>query len=360
MANPSILGPTERMRKGATPRVTSRGSSVKLKALPIVLFLAIISCIRSTAAETTELLNVSFDPTREVYERLNRMFIEEWRSKTGENVVVYQSHGGSGKQARSVIEGLEADIVTLALSYDIDNIAKRGLLPLTWRERLPYKSIPCSSTIVFMVRRGNPKGIKDWGDLAAPGVAVVMPNPKTSGGARWNYLAAWGYGMRKLGDEGRTREMITKILANVPVFDAGARGSMTTFVHREIGDVLVTWESEAREMLDSDPHSDFEIVVPSITIKAETPVAIIDKNVQRHKTEKVATAYAEFLFTPEAQRVFGESHYRPSDPSVQREFVASFPQIQLLSVDADFGGWSEAQRIHFDEGGTFDQLYTNQ
>jgi sulfate/thiosulfate-binding protein len=329
-----------------------------MKTLRAVLFTILLAWIGSAAAESRELLNVSFDPTREVYERLNRLFTEEWRSKTGESVVVYQSHGGSGKQARSVIEGLEADIVSLALSYDIDNIAKRGLLPLTWRERLPYKSIPCSSTIVFMVRRGNPKGIKDWNDLATAGIAVVMPNPKTSGGARWNYLAAWGYGMRKFSDEGRTREMIAKILSNVPVFDAGARGSMTTFVHREIGDVLVTWESEAREMLGTEPHGDFEIVVPSISIKAETPVAVIDKNVQRHKTETAATAYAEFLFTPVAQRVFGESHYRPSDPNVRREFAASFPEVQLLSVDVDFGGWAEAQKMHFDEGGTFDQLYT--
>jgi sulfate transport system substrate-binding protein len=324
----------------------------------VYLLVLLLLQVAAASAEDRELLNVSFDPTRVVYERLNPIFTQEWKSKTGEDVVIYQSHGGSGKQARSVIEGLEADVVTLALSYDIDNIAKRGLLPLTWKERLPHKSVPCSSTIVFMVRRGNPKGIHDWVDLAGSGVAVVMPNPKTSGGARWNYLAAWGYGMRKLGDEGRSREMIAKILANVPVFDTGARGSMTTFLHREIGDVLVTWESEAREILSLYPGGDFEIVVPSVSIKAETPIAVVDRNVQRHKTDKVATAYAEFLFTPAAQRIFAESHYRPSDLNVQREFASSFPNVKLLTIDEDFGGWSEAQKIHFDDGGTFDQLYS--
>lgn len=308
-------------------------------------------------AEDRELLNVSFDPTRVVYERLNRIFIDQWRAQSGEDIVVYQSHGGSGKQARSVIEGLEADIVTLALSYDIDHIAKRGLLPMNWSERLPYKSVPCSSTIVFMVRRGNPKKIRDWEDLAVPGVSVVMPNPKTSGGARWNYLAAWGFGMKKMGKEDPTRAMIAQILANVPVFDTGARGSMTTFVHREIGDVLVTWESEARDMAKLNPDGEFEIVVPSISIRAETPVAVVDTNVKRHKTEELAKAYVDFLFTPQAQRVFAESFYRPSDPDIGREFESSFPKLQLLTVDQDFGGWAEAQRVHFDDGGTFDQLY---
>jgi sulfate/thiosulfate-binding protein len=317
----------------------------------------IVSPAFAASGEARELLNVSFDPTRVVYERLNRIFIEQWRGKSGERIVLYQSHGGSGKQARSVIEGLEADIVSLALSYDIDHIAKRGLLPMNWSERLPYKSVPCSSTIVFMVRRGNPKRIRDWKDLASPGVSVVMPNPKTSGGARWNYLAAWGYGMKKIGDERRTREMIAQILANVPVFDTGARGSMTTFLHREIGDVLVTWESEARDMMRLHPEGGFEIVVPSISIKAETPVAVVDRNVKRHKTEDVAKAYAEFLFTPVAQRVFAESFYRPSDPEIAREFASSFPVLQLLTIDNDFGGWTEAQRVHFDDGGTFDQLY---
>jgi sulfate/thiosulfate-binding protein len=330
-------------------------SAIMLRLLCWLLLLVSPTC--AVWGEGRELLNVSFDPTRVVYERLNRIFIDEWKTKSGEEIALYQSHGGSGKQARSVIEGLEADIVTLALSYDIDHIAKRSLLPTNWSERLPYKSVPCSSTIVFMVRRGNPKGIRDWKDLASSDISIVMPNPKTSGGARWNYLAAWGYGMKKLGNEGRTREMVAQMLANVPVFDTGARGSMTTFLHREIGDVLVTWESEARDMARLHPEGGFEIVIPSVSIKAETPVAVVDRNVKRHKTEGVAKAYAEFLFTPLAQRVFAESFYRPSDPKIAREFKSSFPELDLLTVEKDFGGWAEAQRVHFDDDGTFDQLY---
>ncbi len=325
--------------------------------LRLCLLMLILLPTFAAAADRRELLNVSFDPTRVVYERLNRIFIEQWKAKSGGELIVYQSHGGSGKQARSVIEGLEADVVTLALSYDIDHIARRGLLPLNWSERLPYKGVPCSSTIVFMVRRGNPKEIRDWKDLASPDVSVIMPNPKTSGGARWNYLAAWGYGIKSTGDQGRTREMVSRILANVPVFDTGARGSMTTFVHREIGDVLVTWESEARDMLRLSPEGEFEIVVPSISIKAETPVAVVDTNVKRHETAEVAKAYVDFLFTPVAQRIFAESFYRPSNPDIGHEFASSFPEVQLLTIDGDFGGWAEAQRVHFDDGGTFDQLY---
>jgi len=323
----------------------------------LALLLSSVSVVEDVRAEKRELLNVSFDPTRKLYERINRAFVQVWREKTGEEVVVYQSHGGSGKQARSVIEGLEADIVTLALSYDIDNIAQRGLLAATWRDRFPHGSVPCSSIIVFLVRKGNPKAIRDWQDLAKKGVEVVMSNPKTSGGARWNYLAAWGFGMKRFGDEPRTRELVASILANVPVFDTGARGSMTTFLHREIGDVLVTWESEARELLSKDPDGGFEMVVPSISIKAETPVAVVDANIKRHKTEIVATAYVEFLFSPTAQRVFAESHYRPSDADVRTQFESTFPAVHMLTVDQDFGGWKEAHRVHFSEGGTFDQMY---
>jgi sulfate transport system substrate-binding protein len=332
-------------------------SYLRLVLNSFAMVLCTLTSIQDVRAEKRELLNVSFDPTRKLYERINRGFIQLWRERTGEELVVYQSHGGSGKQARSVIEGLEADVVTLALSYDIDNIAQRGLIASTWKERFPYGSVPCSSIIVFLVRKGNPKAIRDWPDLARKGVEVVMPNPKTSGGARWNYLAAWGFGMKRLGDEPRTRELVASILANVRVFDTGARGSMTTFLHREIGDVLVTWESEARELLSVDPDGSFELVVPSVSIKAETPVAVVDANIRRHKTEAVASAYVEFLFSPAAQRVFAEAHYRPSDAAVRAQFESSFPAVQMLSIDVDFGGWAEAHRVHFSEGGTFDRMY---
>lgn len=313
---------------------------------------------KSHGADLT-LLNASYDPTRELYQDFNAAFAKKWKEKSGQNVSVKQSHGGSGKQARAVIDGLEADIVTLALAYDIDAIAERGnLLPKNWQSRLPNNSAPYTSTIVFLVRKGNPKSIKDWEDLAKPGVAVITPNPKTSGGARWNYLAAWGYALKKNGgDEGKAKDLVSRIYKNVPVLDSGARGATTTFVERGIGDVLLAWENEALLAINELGKGKFEIVIPSVSILAEPPVALIDKVVDRRKTREVAQAYLEYLYSEEGQEIAAKHYYRPRLESVASKHAAQFPKVALFTIDELFGGWQKAQKAHFADGGVFDQIY---
>jgi sulfate transport system substrate-binding protein len=307
----------------------------------------------SAALADTTLLNVSYDPTRELYKDVNAAFIKDWKAKGGDNVTIEQSHGGSGKQARAVIDGLQADVVTLALQGDIDQIAKAGLIAPDWQKHLGNNSSPYTSTIVFLVRKGNPKHIKDWDDLVKDGVEVVTPNPKTSGGARWNYLAAWAFA------DGKYQDFIRKLYANVPVLDTGARGSTTTFAQRDIGDVLLAWENEAFLAIDELGKDKFEIVVPSLSIKAEPPVAIVDKVVDAKGTRKVAEAYLKFLYTPEAQKLIAKRYYRPSDPSAaDPKDLARFSDVKLVSIDDPlFGGWAKAQPKHFDDGGIFDQIY---
>ena len=302
------------------------------------------------------LVNVSYDPTRELYEEVNAAFAASWKAQGKGEVKIDQSHGGSGKQARAVIDGLEADVVTLALAGDIDAIAKTGLLPANWQGRLPHNSTPYTSTIVFLVRQGNPKSIRDWPDLAKPGVAVVTPNPKTSGGARWNYLAAWGYGIRKLGGEAQARDLVRRIYANVPVLDTGARGSTVTFVERGIGDVLISWENEALLTLREYGAGKFEIVSPPLSILAEPPVAVVDKNVDRRNTRAAAEAYLQFLYTKEGQEIVAKNFYRPIDPEVAAKHAADFPKIELFTIDQQFGGWKSAQTTHFADGGEYDRL----
>ena len=311
----------------------------------------------SAHADVT-LLNVSYDPTRELYQDYNAAFAAYWKGKTGERVTVNQSHGGSGKQARAVIDGLEADVVTLALAYDIDAIAQAGLLPRDWQTRLPDNSAPFTSTIVFLVRKGNPKGIKDWDDLVRPGVAVVTPNPKTSGGARWNYLAAYGYALRKnRGDEGKAREFITRLYRNVPILDTGARGATVTFVERGIGDVLVAWENEAILAARDLGKGRFEIVAPSVSVLAEPPVALVDRVAARHDTKAAAQAYLDYLYTPEGQEIAARHYYRPRLKAVAEKYASQFPRLTLFTVDEVFGGWAKAQRTHFADGGLFDRIY---
>ena len=303
------------------------------------------------------LLNVSYDPTRELYKDVDAAFAAQWQAKTGDTVTINQSHGGSGKQARSVIDGLEADVVTLALAYDIDEIAARAqLLPAKWQARLPDNSTPYYSTIVFLVRKGNPKHIRDWDDLVKPGIAVITPNPKTSGGARWNYLAAWGYAQRKLGSAAAARDFVTKLYGNVPVLDSGARGSTTTFVQRGQGDVLLAWENEAFLATHEAGGDQFEIVVPSVSVLAEPPVAVVDKNVDKHGTRKVAEAYLNYLYTPAGQDLIGKNFYRPRDPAVAKKYAAVFPKLSLFTVDKNFGGWTKTQATHFADGGIFDRV----
>ena len=304
------------------------------------------------------LLNVSYDPTRELYQQIDAAFAAAWKAKTGETVAIRQSHGGSGKQARSVIDGIEADVVTLALAWDIDEIAaKAKLLPADWQKRLPHASSPYTSTAVLLVRKGNPKQIRDWSDLARPGVAVVTPNPKTSGGARWGYLAAYGRALRQPGgNDAKAREYIAKVFRNVPVLDAGARASTVTFVERGIGDVLIAWENEAQLALRELGAGKFEIVYPSTSILAEPPVALVDKVVDKRGTRKVAQAYLEFLYTPAGQEIVARNFYRPVDAQVAAKFAAQFPRIALFTVDEVFGGWEKAQKTHFADGGVFDQV----
>jgi sulfate transport system substrate-binding protein len=322
---------------------------------------ALITALAASAVlADTSLLNVSYDPTRELYKEVNEAFIKDWKAKGGENVKIEQSHGGSGKQARAVVDGLQADVVTLALQGDVDQIAKAGLLKADWRKRLANNSSPYTSTIVFLVRKGNPKGIKDWDDLVKPGVEVITPNPKTSGGARWNYLAAWAFADGKYGhDEEKDKEFVRKLYANVPVLDTGARGSTTTFAQRGIGDVLLAWENEAFLAIDELGADKFEIVVPSLSIKAEPPVAVVDKVVDAKGTRKVAEAYLNFLYTPAAQKLIAKRYYRPSDPkSADPKDLQRFVDLKLVSIDDKlFGGWAGAQPKHFDDGGIFDQIY---
>jgi len=305
------------------------------------------------------LLNVSYDPTRELYQEINSAFAKQWQTSKGEAVDIKQSHGGSGKQARSVIDGLEADVVTLALAYDIDAIAEKAkLLPVDWQKRLPNNSSPYTSTIVFLVRKGNPKGIKDWADLVKPGVAVITPNPKTSGGARWNYLAAWGYILKQPGgNDAKAKDFLVQLFKNVPVLDSGARGATTTFVERGIGDVLIAWENEALLAVKELGPDKFEVISPSWSILAEPPVALVDKVVDKHNTRAVAQAYLDFLYTPEGQEIEAKHYYRPRNPTVAAKYSAQFPKLNLFTVDELFGGWQKAQAAHFGDGGTFDQIY---
>lgn len=309
-------------------------------------------------AGAVEILNVSYDPTREFYEEFNAAFARHYEAETGRKVTVKQSHGGSGKQARSVIDGLEADVVTLALAYDIDALAEAGLIPEDWQARLPQNSAPYTSTIVFLVRKGNPMDIRDWDDLARPGVSVITPNPKTSGGARWNYLAAWGYALRQYGgDEAAAREFVAQIFRNVPVLDSGARGATITFVERGIGDVLISWENEAFLALNELGGDQFEIVVPSLSILAEPPVTVVDRVVDKRGTRDVAQAYLEYLYSEEGQELAARHYYRPRMEEIARKYASRFPDIELFTIEEVFGGWKEAQRIHFADGGVFDQLY---
>ncbi len=315
--------------------------------------------LRAPAAEI-KLLNVSYDPTRELYADYNTAFAKYWKAKTGDDVIISQSHGGSGKQAQSVINGLAADVVTLALAYDIDAIAQQaGTLPVNWQKRLPHNSTPYTSTIVFLVRKGNPKHIKDWDDVVKPGISVVVPNPKTSGGARWAYLAAWAYALDKYGhDDAKAKEFITKLYKNVPVLDSGARGATTTFVEREIGDVLLAWENEAYLAVKQYGAAKFDIVTPSLSILAEPPVAVVDKTAKKHGTTTVAQAYLEYLYSDEGQQIAGRNYYRPRDPKIAAQYAAQFPPLKLQTVDEVFGGWQKAQATHFADGGVFDQIYT--
>jgi sulfate/thiosulfate transport system substrate-binding protein len=314
--------------------------------------------VPALAADVT-LLNVSYDPTRELYNDYNKEFNAYWKKKTGRTVEIRQSHGGSGKQARTVIDGLQADVVTLALAYDIDALAKQGkLLPANWQQRLPQNSAPYTSTIVFLVRKGNPKKIKDWGDLARPGVSVITPNPKTSGGARWNHLAAWAWALRRnASSEAKAEAFLGKLYANVPVLDTGARGSLTTFAQRGIGDVLIAWENEAHLALSQPNGKNFEIVMPSISILAEPPVAVVDRVALRHKTTDVARAYLEHLYSPAAQEIIAKHHYRPRNAEVAAKHAKRFPKLELVTI-ADFGGWAKAQQAHFADGGLFDRIYS--
>jgi sulfate/thiosulfate transport system substrate-binding protein len=327
----------------------------------IAVFILTFTVSGIASAKQIKLLNVSYDPTRELYEEYNQAFAKYWKEKTGDDVTVNQSHGGSGKQARSVIDGLDADIVTLALSYDIDSIAeKSNLLSKEWQAKLPDNSAPYTSTIVFLVRKGNPKGIKDWDDLAKPGVSVITPNPKTSGGARWNYLAAWGYALKKWdNDEAKAQEFVAAIFKNVPVLDSGARGSTTTFVERKIGDVAISWENEAYLAVHELGNGEFEIVIPSVSILAEPPVAVVERNADRKKNREVAEEYLNYLYSDEGQEIAAKHYYRPRSQAVAKKYEDKFQKVDLFTIDELFGGWQEAQKKHFADKGIFDQIYGN-
>lgn len=316
----------------------------------------------AVSAKEVKLLNVSYDPTREFYTEYNAAFAKYWKAKTGDEVTVSQSHGGSGKQAQSVINGLPADVVTLALAYDIDAISQQAnLLPADWQQRLPHNSTPYTSTIVFLVRKGNPKHIQDWEDLVKPGVAVVTPNPKISGGARWAYLAAWAYALEKHGhDDTKAKEFVTKLYKNVPVLDSGSRAATTTFVERQIGDVLLSWENEAHLAVKQYGQDKFDIVTPSVSILAEPPVALVDKNARKHHTTEVAQAYLEYLYSDEGQDIAGRNFYRPRDEKIAAKYAAQFPPLKLQTVDEVFGGWQKAEATHFADGGVFDQIFQPQ
>jgi sulfate/thiosulfate transport system substrate-binding protein len=339
-----------------TPRAAARRAT--LAGLAATALLALATPFAAQAKDIT-LLNVSYDPTRELYQDFNKAFAAHWKAKTGDNVTVKQSHGGSGKQARSVIDGLEADVVTLALAYDIDELGEKAkLIPADWQKRLPHNASPYTSTIVFLVRKGNPKNIKDWNDLVRPGVEVITPNPKTSGGARWNYLAAWGYALKQPGgNEAKAKDFVTALFKNVPVLDSGARGSTTTFVERGIGDVFISWENEAFLAVKELGPDKFQIVVPSVSILAEPPVTVVDKVVDKRGTREVAKAYLDYLYSPVGQKIAGDNYYRPIDPKVATQFDKLFPKVNLFTIDDVFGGWSKAQKVHFNDGGVFDSIY---
>lgn len=328
------------------------------KSLLVGLFAAGLLNFSLAQAQTT-LLNVSYDPTRELYQEFNPAFAKYWKGKSGQEVVVKQSHGGSGKQARSVIDGVDADVVTLALAGDIDAIAEKArLLPADWQKRLPLASTPYTSTIVFLVRKGNPKGIKDWGDLVKPGVAVITPNPKTSGGAQWNYLAAWEFAKRTYGSEAKAKEFVANLYKNVPVLDSGARGSTITFVERGIGDVFLSWENEAFLAVKELGPDKFDIIVPSLSVLAQPPVAIVDKNVDKKGTRQVAQAYLEYLYSEAGQEIAARNYYRPTLDKVAKKYASQFPAVTLFTIDEAFGGWSKAKEVHFKDGGVFDQIFT--
>jgi sulfate/thiosulfate-binding protein len=322
-------------------------------------FAALVAALAVTAsAADVTLLNVSYDPTRELYQEFNAAFAKQWQAGTGKSVEVQQSHGGSSKQGRAVLDGLEADVLTLALAYDIDAVAEGGLLAKDWQKRLPNNSSPYTSTIVFLVRKGNPKGVKDWNDLVKPGVQVITPNPKTSGGARWNYLAAWAYALKQPGgDDAKAKAFVTRLFKNVPVLDSGARGSTTTFVQRGIGDVLLAWENEAFLSIKELGSDKVEIVVPSLSILAEPPVAVVDKVAEKKGTRAVAQAYLEYLYTVEGQEIAARNYYRPRLESVARKHASTFPKVNLITIDDVFGGWQKAQKTHFADGGVFDQIF---
>jgi sulfate/thiosulfate transport system substrate-binding protein len=325
-----------------------------------LILLATVALLTSGAVAAKDLLNVSYDPTREFYKAVNSQFSADWKTKTGKDISIQASHGGSGKQARAVIDGLEADVVTLALAYDIDSIAERAkLLPSTWQKRLPNNSAPYTSTIVFLVRKGNPKGIHDWDDLTKPGISVITPNPKTSGGARWNYLAAWGYALKKFGnDPAKAQEFVAKVFKNVPVLDTGARGATTTFVQRGLGDVLIAWENEAFLSVEELGPDKFDIVAPPYSILAEPPVAVVDSNVDKHGTRKEAEAYLQFLYSPAGQKLAAHHYFRPYQPeSADPKDLARFPKIELFKLNDVFGSWAQAQATHFADGGVFDKIF---
>ena len=326
-------------------------------AISIAIASSVISTASRTVAAPTQLLNVSYDPTRELYQQINGAFAQRWQASTKQQITIKQSHGGSGKQARAVIDGLPADVVTLALAYDIDEIANRGLINGNWQQRLPNNSAPYYSTIVLLVRHGNPKHIQDWDDLIRPGVKVITPNPKTSGGARWNYLAAWGYAQKKYGTPEKAKLFMAKLFRNVPVLDSGARGATTTFVERGQGDVLIAWENEAMLAVNKLAPGKLDIVVPSVSILAEPPVAVVDKVVDKHGTRKAAEAYLKFLYTPEAQDIIARNYFRPRDPQVAAKYKSRFRSLPLFTIDRNFGGWAKAQAQHFNDGGLFDQEY---
>ena len=332
---------------------------MKRSILTALSLLAALITANVQAAEV-KLLNVSYDPTRELYQEYNAAFAKHWKAKHGDEVSISASHGGSGKQARAIIDGLEADVATLALAADIDALATKGeLIPANWQSRLKHNSSPYTSTIVFLVRAGNPKGIKDWDDLVKPGVAVITPNPKTSGGARWNYLAAWGYGLKHNGnDQSKAQAFVAQLFGNVPVLDSGARGSTTTFTERGIGDVLITWENEAFLALKELGAEKYQIVVPSLSILAEPPVTVVDKNVDKHGTRKVAEAYLNWLYSAEGQEIAAKNYYRPTDEKIAKKYANQFPKLNLITIDKTFGGWTKAQKEHFGDGGVFDQIYT--
>ena len=330
-------------------------SMLRKITLAIALSAALIPT--SAPAAPTQLLNVSYDPTRELYEQINAAFAKRWQAATKQPIAIKQSHGGSGKQARAVIDGLPADVVTLALGYDVDAIAQKGLIASDWQKRLPNNSTPYYSTIVLLVRHGNPKNIKDWDDLIRSGVSVITPNPKTSGGARWNYLAAWGYAQRKYGSPQKAKLFMAKLFRNVPVLDSGARGATTTFVERGQGDVLIAWENEALLAANKLGRGKFDVVVPSVSILAEPPVAVVDKNVDKKGTRKAAEEYLKFLYTPEAQQIIARNYFRPRNAQIRAKYQGQFKNVPLLTIDRNFGGWAKTQATHFNDGGLFDQIY---